>query len=82
MAFGLVPISAPVGDAADFVRPDTGVLLRENPGADDVAEAIAALDSSRNLEELRAAAQQAVQHLAWSDISERTLDFYRSVRRI
>jgi glycosyltransferase involved in cell wall biosynthesis len=82
MAFGLVPISAPVGDAADFVRPDTGVLLRENPGADDVAEAIAALDSSRNLEELRAAAQQAVQHLAWSDIAERTLDFYRSVRRI
>ncbi len=81
MAFGLVPISAPVGDAADFVRPDTGMLLRENPGADEVAEAIATLDCAQNLEQLRGAAQRAVRHLAWSDIAERTLEFYCSVRR-
>jgi glycosyltransferase involved in cell wall biosynthesis len=81
MALGLVPVSAPVGDAAEFVRPDTGVLLRKNPGADDIAEAIAALDRAQNLEQLRAASQRAVRHLAWSDIADRTLEFYRSVRR-
>jgi glycosyltransferase involved in cell wall biosynthesis len=81
MAFGLVPVSAPVGDAADFVRPATGVLLCEDPGAGDVADAIATLDRAHDLEQLRAAAQRAVQHLAWKDIAERTLEFYRSVRR-
>lgn len=82
MSFGLVPVSTPVGDAADFVRSDTGILLREDSGASDVADAIAALDSARNLEQLRAAAQRAVRHLAWSDITERTLEFYHSIRRV
>jgi len=81
MAFGLVPVAAPVGDASTFVRADTGILLAENPSASDVAQALSVLEQAPNLEQLRFAAQQAVSDLGWSDIATRTLRFYESVRR-
>jgi glycosyltransferase involved in cell wall biosynthesis len=81
MACGLAPVATDVGDAREFVRTDTGVLVEATAGPSAIVDAIVTLDQSPRLEALRRAAQAAVRDLAWPAMADRVSAFYESLVR-